>query len=70
MSHDIDVVYYPCNVKDCIYKPKSSSDLKKHKANIHEIDVVYYTCNAKRCKYKAKGSGDLKKHKAAIHGNV
>ena len=30
--HDIDVVYYPCNVKGCNYEAKSSSNQINHEA--------------------------------------
>ncbi len=66
-KHDIDVIYYYCDVEDCKYKAKSNSGLKKHKANIHNLDVKWYYCDIQECDSKFKSNGHLTRHKRNVH---
>ena len=54
--HDIDVVYFLCDVDECEYKAKVPGSVKQHKANIHDIDVVYYLCGVNRCYLQGEGN--------------
>jgi len=67
MIHDIGVVWHCCDIDDCTYKSKHSSDLKRHKSDVHGIGVVWHYCDVEGCEYKAKHKGHVNAHKKKMH---
>ena len=64
---NIDVVYYPCNIRGCNYEAKTAGSVKLHKAHFHDINVLYYPCVVAGCNYEAKRHADLRSHKGNVH---
>ena len=66
-KHNIDPVWFHCDVEGCTYKAKQKGDLKRHKTFKHDIGVVWYSCTAEGCDYKSKQTGNLKQHMKRRH---
>ena len=61
--HDIDTVWYSCDL--CDYRSKRNSNLKRHRADRHNINVRWFSCP--HCPHKCKNNSDLKRHLADRH---
>lgn len=51
--------------KECNYKSRYKSDLKKHIRSVHTKDIDWFKCEL--CDYKAKFKSDLKRHIICLH---
>ena len=61
--HDIDTVWYSCDL--CDYRSKRNSNLKRHRADRHDINVRWFSCP--HCPHRCKNNSDLKRHLADRH---
>ena len=65
--HDIDVIWYKCDIGGCDKQFKRKGNLKSHQAYVHDIDVVWHECHAEDCHSRFKRRRDLRRHQALIH---
>ena len=69
LNNDLNSKYWEnpnqCLFKNCDYKAKENSTLKRHLVFKHDIGVTWHKCP--HCDYKAKNKMNLKRHLANRH---
>lgn len=65
--HLVNIEWKYCDIENCSFKAKQSSNITLHKVNVHNIGVKMFACDVDNCTYQAKQKSYIERHKMNVH---